>query len=486
MHCSDVLLLYPDCGCCYVRGVTTDCATLSLCCTLRICVFQTDLWESLSQLCEWLRLVRALAAEGEPVSAISGGGSLDAASSAVAATVVSRLLVDTPSLATLLSSAVLSAEPAVDVVCDQLCARLVLAVRTLQVECAKRVVAHSSSALHPALSSPAAWCSLLTDLHPLQARLAGRGELAHSALMQQRVQQIIALAVRSAMLAPTTESSTALSHFLFHSLLPALQSAMSTCSDSLPPSTRTSADTATVSSVLRDVRRFTVYRLLVSACVSCADCCVDTGRAAPLPPAAQSLWRFVLSIVDESHASAASSVSSASSGLPKSATVDPLAGPYYNVGRLSLVRCLLSSPIASSQFMPLLSAADTRPTPTALLSSHLSTAFDLLLDLPAATSSHSPSTSATTDTARLRTQCGEFILFALTAPAFSRRQHQQPGQQSSASTQPALPPPRSLTTRLIQAMAAAGGDTDVADLIRRAFIELVSPHSHTDTPTRRS
>ena len=442
---------------------------------LHVPASQSAVWSPLSELCDWLHVIRNEAASCDPNCINAGGGRAAAAS----ATCAADMFVWSPSTQSLLAAARAAASTGAAVVnvctrcvCNELCFRLLVAARGLQVMCVQRAVDASSAVLLPLLSLDSVWCSLLADI---QSR-ARASDLHVAFALLLPIQRILAGSVRLAMSVPVVKSSS-LFHYLFDVLCPALQSALSFSSDdALPPSESAAGDISALSGVLRTAPRSLVYRLLVSACVAAADCCVGQS----LPTAVQSMWRHVLPVVDI----AATSVSQLTHSLSLSLSPgvarppSPLTVSSYAVGLFSLVRCLTSS-VAPASLLPLLDPTDTAPSPAELLAWSLSTAFDLLA------SPSSADLRAANDSSGLRVQCGEFILFALTTAAGDHKRH-PPQQQSYAAYLAALPPLRSLTEQLLRALAVSSVDDnpEVCELIHRAFITVVASHIDTHSHNR--
>ena len=332
-------------------------------CSCALASSQPGVWLSLSQLPDWLHLARTQAASCHVgYGPCVGNGSADAAAfpaTAVSAFTVSLSSLSDASLWSRARAAVSSldatgADPWAGCVCDELCVRVLLAVRGVQVASVERAVSEPSDVLLPLLSSSSFWCSLLTDMQP-QSQAASH--LATFALLPL-VQRLLAACVRLAASTPSEGRSPTLSHFLLDSLFPALRSALSRCSDHSLVTSADSVDISSVSATLRAVPRSLVYCLAVSACVAGAE---SVGHS--LPTSLQSLWCQVMYVVDLSAASVPEftrslSLSFAASSLPPSL----LTVASYAVGRLSLVRCLTSSPAAPTHLLPLLHSAGTAPS----------------------------------------------------------------------------------------------------------------------------
>ena len=441
------------------------------------------MWSSLLHLCDWAHTVRSQVAPCD-VGCITGGGGAATTATCSASSAfpvaVARAAASSVAAATVASCS--------GCVCYELCGHVLLGVRGVQAACLQRSVDGSSAEMSLWLSSSSVWCSLLTDIAQAQPRSSG--QQAIGALLPF-AQQILTAAVRLSAPEPTAESSHTLFQYLFDTLLPALTSALASSRDAPLPlnPASPSTDSSELSAVLRAVPRSFVYRLLVSACVAGADRVGSVGRS--LPPALQSLWRHVMPVVDL----AAPSVSQLTSLLCSSGPSSPLSLPVvssYAAGRFSLVRCLASTPVSLSELLSPDVSADTSPAAAGVLvSSTLSTAFDLLSCL-SSVSAEAASTPHV-DTAGVRVQCGEFILFALSTatadqqqpqqPRPRHRQHRQQQQQLQRQQRPealldaVLPTLCALTEQLMLALAAADGEAEVSELIQRAFIAMVAAHT---------
>ena len=360
----------------------------------------------------------------------------------------------------------------------ELGARLLLAGRSVQLRCVQRAETEPSSGLCPLLSQPSEWSALLADLHSHSRTRAAESRVNLS--LAACVQQIMAASVRLAAAGAKDGSSSTLSPFLYNSLLPALRSALlSPCSaEPVPPP----PPSASLSAVLSAVPRSLLYQLLVSGCVATADCCAS-GHS--VPPALHSLWRSLESAVDLTAASVAQLRQSLSVSLPSPQPLPLLTVASYVTARLPLVCCLTSARTAAAPSLHELVSSDQLPSAAALLSSSVASAFDVLASLSPAGSDEAAATRI--ESGRLRLQCAEFILFALTAAStkHQRRPHlpqydsaQQPRLSSAGAPEAAaaLPPPRALTSQLQHALAQAlaDDDTEAADILQRAFIALVA------------